>query len=213
MRRHGSSSLFVSLLAVFLSSCGGGGDPAPATPNAPPATVSVPQGSTSPIVETTIQRYPVEGRTVEEVRASIDARGPRTPNGRSDARTRWTLQWSSDIVETPEGVRAAQGRVTVTTVIILPEWTPPPDVAPGLVDRWERYATAIRAHEENHLANGVRAGSELLARIAAAPPAATAEELRKAIDAAKAEAIARGATADIDYDYYTDYGRREGIRL
>ena len=76
--------------------------------------------------------------------------------------------------------------VRVHVEVALPEWERPADAPPGLDRRWDRFATAVREHEEEH------------ARISASHLSALDERMRAAPDCDLAFREVREGVAELE---------------
>lgn len=152
----------------------------------------------------TLLGYEVEGRSPRSLRDTIDRRRPRdrTSGERHDARTEWTFRtrWRF----------GADGRcipstatVVLTLTMVLPdlanrEWLSPREQAD-----WDRYFTALVAHERNHGRIAAAGQEQMQAAMRASP---NCETITALVQATNAEVTAASRT----YDRETDHGRCEG---
>jgi predicted secreted Zn-dependent protease len=91
----------------------------------------------------------------------------------------------------------------------LPHWSPPPGVRAELIGRWERFISALRAHEDGH----VRDAIDLESAAKRALLSLSSESCR-ALDAAMRERfdqlLEQGRARDRDYDAQTRHGDTQG---
>jgi predicted secreted Zn-dependent protease len=183
------------------------GERAEATaPVRPPAGVEV--------IES-VETYTVTGSTAAELRADVDLRRPTAVDGqRYDASTRWHVNWRY-----PYDDRGAAGcstgavSVTVTVVIQLPEYRPPAGAPARLRDEWNRYATALRQHENGHRDFGVRTGAEVKRELEALGRAGSCALLDAAANRTGNAVVERFVRDERAYDRDTAHGATQGARF
>lgn len=158
-----------------------------------------------------IRHYAVSGDNAEALRRAIDASGPAGPDGaRWAGRTDWTLHYRFWTRSTGGPCRVERVSVTLATVMTLPEWAGAPAASPPLQQRWARFLSALRVHEEGHRRHGQLGADELERRLATLPPHPDCPAMDAAVRPVADEIIARHAAMGPAYDRTTDHGRRQG---
>ena len=150
-----------------------------------------------------IDYYEVSGRTVAQIRASAMRAAPIDPaSGHPVAgSTRWRLDW--DAPTGPDGrCRLDQAEVTLDVAITLPRLVETDHVPPAVRQRWQRFVTAIKAHEATH-ARIAHEGREAMLRAIQHADCESAHQ-------AAADAAAELDRWSADYDRATRHGETEG---
>ncbi|HEY6816433.1 MAG TPA: DUF922 domain-containing protein [Croceibacterium sp.] len=150
-----------------------------------------------------LEYYDVSGRTVAEIRASLDRNRPTDPatGAQFDAYTTWTMDWA--IPGEPGGpCRLDQAKVMLDLTVGLPRLVDPDRVPRAVLDRWKRYRTALEVHEATHARNALLAKQAMLKAIRTAD-CATA-------NGAAEDVLAELDYRDADYDFVTRHGTAKG---
>jgi len=188
--------VLVSLLSlVLLAAC-----KVPSVSVAEPVTVE----SVS-IPNATVVYYDIAGSTEADLRAQLDALGPRGDDGyKGDATTRWNISWhwpsNSD-----GSCRLAETVVSYEIKVIFPRWQPPSNVSQALVAKWSRYILALAKHEKEHV-------DFVMANMPMVENAIKGSTCQMA-NAAGEAALAVIRKYDIDYDAATRHGATQGVRF
>jgi predicted secreted Zn-dependent protease len=96
----------------------------------------------------------------------------------------------------------------MTVHILLPDWSPPPDAPAALAERWGRFLSALRLHEEGHRELAVREGYEVLQAITGVRgPCAGMDD---AVQAAAGGVSASYRQRHGQYDAQTQHGAGQG---
>lgn len=133
-------------------------------------------------------KYEVRGRTMEELRSEMNARGPLDAHGnRFHSYTTWNLAYGFRLE--PRGqscmVASVTPRLTVTTT--LPERVQSADDSVELVQEWETFLASQKRLAEYYKLQGAGAAEEIKSRLTGMSNAAGCE-LLKADVAKKADA-------------------------
>lgn len=91
-------------------------------------------------------------------------------------------------------------QVTVTQVVLLPEWDGKAAATQNQRNEWDRFKAAIAAHENGHVAKDVKAFANAHVKVKAKKTRAEGEAEYDAI-------ITQANTANDTYDADTDHGR------
>lgn len=160
--------------------------------------------------DTQVHWYDVEGDTASELRASLDARGPATPDGvRHDAYTSWFVTLRIPTARTDEGCVPGPVTATVRVTITLPRWRGFADGDP-LTARWRRHLDALKEHESGHRDNGFRAAAHITDLLPSLPARPTCEEAEAEANQVALEVVERYRKQDVEYDQETHHGETQG---
>ena len=148
----------------------------------------------------------IPGDTVEAISAALEASADRPPwGGSSYANTRWDIDWRWQSSGDGPACRIRTASVSFAAVITLPRLADPAALDPELRARWDRFQTAIEAHEARH-------ARMAWATLPAVRRAVLASSCRGAGRAGRAvtRALEREQQA---YDDRTRYGAAEGAHF
>ena len=101
-------------------------------------------------------------------------------------------------------------KTSMTGDVLMPRWSNRRGASPDLVARWERYETALRAHEEGHLDTGRELADVLVGELKNVPPRSDCGALDAAVRARFDELLRTYQEKDKDYDRTTGHGRTQG---
>ncbi|MHC5003879.1 MAG: DUF922 domain-containing protein, partial [Planctomycetota bacterium] len=107
---------------------------------------------------TTEQRYTVEGQNLQEVSEAIfdqaDGAGPldETDNRRYGGSATLALSYQTQLTVQGENLNVQITDISWTTVILLPNWTPPKGASKADVAEWNRFRMSLNTHEKGHAA-------------------------------------------------------------
>lgn len=159
-----------------------------------------------------IQHYEIDGNSLEQLRDSINERGPLDGiMHRRDAYTRWKISW--DWPFTPGGKPDFDKvRASCDVSVTLPRLGKSAQLEPDKLGKWNGYLKAVRKHEAEHVKGVLENYNSIPAKIRSAwlaQPELTAHE---------ANGIAREVVVgirrfDADFDRYTRHGRLQGVVL
>jgi predicted secreted Zn-dependent protease len=182
-------SLWITLAALLAT--------APAASAAPPAQPEV--------AHATMVYYAVGGTTVAQIRARLDARAPRSPDGfHGDAFTRWRFSWRWPGAAAGR-CRASEAAVTLHIDVSFPRWTHPRGASAAVAAAWGRYVRALARHEQGHVDYAV-------ARYPAVVRAISGSTCAKA-NAAGDRQLGLIRKHDLAYDAATHHGATQGARF
>lgn len=158
--------------------------------------------------------YTVEGKTADEVVASMRA---QTPVKLSATRwwaawTGWNVGWTYRYRQTNAGCVAHSIEVMVDIEITLPDWKPRTRVPEVLTRQWKRYAAAVRDHEDGHAQLAKDAGREI-ARMIQSTRTPTCDSFERLVDEAGNRRLVQLRADNQAFDRRTDHGRLTGARL
>jgi predicted secreted Zn-dependent protease len=157
---------------------------------------------TSP-VDLKLDYYEVQGADFKSVLSSM-------MSGREFAgNTHWSLSYEYRPRMAAGICKADSVTTRLELSMTLPHWSPPPGVRAELIGRWERFISALRAHEDGHVQGAIN-----LENTAKNLLLALSSESCRALDAAMRERfdqlLEQGRARDRDYDAQTKHGDTQG---
>jgi len=199
------SAIFIALLAlcsVRFVACAKPSIPVPANPG---IGVTLQQVTTD---------YEVTGTSVRELRLSIATRARTGPDRTSySGFTIWNLRWSYAGSRTaPGGCRPNGVTVYLDLSVRYPVWKDSAAAATSVREEWNRYVTALKAHEGNHAAIAIR-GANRLARGLRDLVSPICSTLQTDAQRLATEAVRSIRRENEQYDERTRHGATEGASL
>jgi predicted secreted Zn-dependent protease len=199
------------------------GDKPPSNVAAKP--VAVPRGggqstaaAASPVVrveESVIRHYDITGSTIQDLNAATRRLGPvsEATGMRVWGQCTWRITWDYTRGGSEGKCALEKLSLVLNTTIDMPRWTNR-DAAPENVRAsWDRFIVALRAHEDGHKDNGVRAANDLAKRLRALPPHKACADLDQAIGELGKRIMAEYRLLDQAYDRSTSHGVTQGAEL
>ena len=204
MRRR--AFLLAALLAIACSPSAS--PPANQSAAAPPVAEGPPppaETSLAGVSNVERQYYEVSGNNLFAIRRALNQVRPRDPNDGLgvDALSSWYIEW-----RWPGGANGcdlARAQLRFRARIRMPRLVETPDMPAAVRTRWRNYATALEAHEANHIRHAWDNRGRVLAAIRASSCANANRDAQGAI----AELV-RG---DVAYDQRTRHGMTEGAHF
>lgn len=168
-----------------------------------------------PLIRAHTNYYYIHGKSATVLAAQLDRNGPPDANGKRYAgRTRWDVQWKFNNQQQGETCGLKDVVIAVGIAQTLPRWGEEDNgEATALKVRWQKFAEALKRHEDGHKELGLKAGAEIEAALLGVKPASNCEDLGKAANAAANKVIEKYRQQDKDYDRSTDHGRKQGAVL
>lgn len=164
--------------------------------------------------EAEIQYYDIVGRSAQELRDQMNAKGPTGRRGdRVDGHTHWKTSWKFRYAPSGEGCTFTSIEVVTAGIITLPRWTGEADASGALAKQWGDFSAALLRHEKGHFAHGLKAAGEIeaLGRSFRVPGSCATIESEFA-QQAKA-IIDKYRAADAAFDADTRHGKTQGVRF
>lgn len=174
------------------------------------APAIAPQNDKAPVLDKGISfkrvedSYDISGATGAELEAAMDKAGPKG----NWAYTTWITSWSYDNDEKPESCGTANVRLSLRINMTLPKWAPGPDASDPRRKSWEAMLAALKAHEEGHANNGMRAANAMIDALRRIPPQKTCAELEPAVNELLQNWLKAYRKADKAYDRETRHGSK-----
>jgi predicted secreted Zn-dependent protease len=180
-----------------------------------PAPARQKPGPDVKVEEPVIRPYDISGTTLAELNAAAQRSGPvsKATGARVWGMCTWRVTWNFSRGGGEGNCRIEKFTITVGATIDLPRWTNR-DAAPGSVrSSWDRFAAALRLHEDGHKDIGVRAANDLSGRLSALPAEKTCAELDRKVVALGDTVLSEYRRLDQAYDRSTDNGATQGATL
>ncbi len=195
----------VIILASVCQACGSGHQLTPLGP--------IPTGTTLQLQEA---HYAIHGRTAGDLLTGMRNGGP----GDAWYSFRWELRYGYQSEER-EGVGQQASyafprcgvrdvKITLLFVRTIPEWDPPPDASPTLVEEWAGFQDAIRIHGEGHRDAALGAVREIFSRLRTFETedcSVLRQDVRRVVEGI----IDRHKERDREYEVETERGRAQGV--
>ncbi len=182
-----------------------------------PAVVALPHIEDSsaqdqPVTQTiVVHEYSVQGPSIADVRAQLDACGPHDETGsRHDAYTKWYVSWGFGF-DRSNGCRVDGVKVHLLVDMYVPRLDA--DASAPAASPWAPYQTALLGHENGHVQNGIDAANQAEAAMSSLAPAATCDEAQALANQAAQQVTDAAAQRDLTYDADTDHGRTQGAEF
>lgn len=155
--------------------------------------------------------YNINGNSVEELRARMEAAGPAGPDGRMFGRCVWRVRASfAGYPRKPDGLCVVtQVPARLDATITLPRWTGYDSAPAELRARWDAFYAGLKRHEHNHLNHGLAAAVETRRRIRELSAKYDCQEFSRRAQAILNEVPAAYAQKDREYDAATGHGTTE----
>lgn len=168
----------------------------------PPASRSANPEANVEIEESTIQHYPVYGRTPLELHVSMMQNGPfnEIVQRRVYAEIHWRFNWKFDIADDDGKCRINKFVVKLVTIITMPQWMNAEGADAETRALWPSVVRKIRQHEDGHKAIGVEGANVLARRLRALPAYANCHALNHAISSEGARVYGEYALANNAFD-------------
>lgn len=162
-------------------------------------------------VETAVEvaYYDLTGTTLQDLSASLDARGPRQGGRRFFGLTEWEV--NAEYRWTPRDTGCAMDDVVVRVAVLttMPRWRPRGSVHPRTRHAWERFVHALGAHEAEHQALALEAGDALRWRLVALREP-TCHTMKRAAERTITDVLSEYEARNRAYDHRTGHGRTQG---
>lgn len=167
------------------------------------------------VEESVIRSYDIAGKNLYELNQAAQIAGPisKTTGNRVWGMCTWTVDWTYSRVARVTSCSVEKFVITVGATIDLPKWINRDSAQEGVRARWDRFAAALRVHEDGHKDNGVKAAHDLAGRLRALPPAKTCAELDRSISELSDRVLSEYRQQDLAYDQSTGNGATQGAVL
>lgn len=160
-------------------------------------------------ISTTTNSYDVSGATMEEVAASMAANRPWKTNAYR-AKTDWQIGYKFHFGRTNGTFFLSRFDLQTRITVTLPRWTAPPEADAALRSAWAGFMRALLTHEAGHIQIGTKATKEVANCLSQLPGAASADELKAAVERAVDAVIDAHRKQEEEYDRVTRSGFTQG---
>jgi predicted secreted Zn-dependent protease len=154
-----------------------------------------------------IEYFKVRGATARELREDLRRVGPVGENGISGAITKYRIAWQISVTSENGSCRADNVNVDLDVTMLLPRWEKPPDVAPEVVQVWDRISALLRQHEDGHHRLATEAAREVRRKLARPIHETSCDALKARLNDTANDVLREYRAKQADYDKRTDYGR------
>jgi len=198
--------IFLSVEAAALEKCvGAGGKTTYSDSACPSGAKRSALGGDAALADAQIEYYQVQGSDYGSLLASMNANGPNGFHGF----TTWYLNYEYRTRSGAAGCAVDSVTTRLDLKVKLPRWAPPGNAASGLGERYDRYLTALRIHEDGHLQTG-RDFESNFKRSALALSAPDCGALDSALRAQFDQLLKQANARDKNYDTNTGHGATQG---
>lgn len=158
--------------------------------------------------------YEIKGLTFEALRTQMNTFGPLDAREKRhyDGRTDWFVRWNFRYKKNGNICKITTANVDISVIFTMPQWRKPSQVDSNLVNRWNKFITNLKIHEDGHKQHGIDAGNEVLQTILNMPVYQSFEQLASATNATANRVIKKYNQLDILYDQETQHGLNQGNR-
>jgi predicted secreted Zn-dependent protease len=166
----------------------------------------------APDIRDSIEYRDIVGNSQEALAAALKQVGSTSKSGdRFAASTRWQLRWNFRVEQHPgASCELASAKTELDIHMTLPRWVPPRNASPVLVKKWNRFADALRKHEDEHRDIAIEAARVVTDRVAAAAPETDCATLKKRLGRIADDTLREYKDKDSSYDVTTMHGQTQG---
>jgi len=130
-----------------------------------------------------------------------------------DAYTKWHVSWSYTWQQVNGNYALQSSKVSAAISVTLPQWAPPKDADKRLVERWQRYITALHRHENGHAVISTQAAREIEKKLQTLPAAPSTEALKDLIERTCQQVLTEARDKEKNFDETTNHGIKEGAQF
>jgi len=179
------------------------------------SVAGTPPGRDVQVEETVIHAYEVSGASVRELSDAMQRTAPvsQATGQRVWGQCSWMLKWNFAHASEGGRCRIDKFSLTVSAIIVIPKWTDRNAAPESLQSRWDGFSRALRAHEDGHKENGVRAANDFANRLRALPPEKDCAALVQKINTLGERVTSEYRFIDQAFDRATDHGVNQGATL
>lgn len=155
----------------------------------------------------------MSGDDIASIHQSLQRHGPLGENGKKfHASTRWQLDWNYRWIESAKVCRLNGIEVSVDIDMLLPKLKNRQGLNESLGEKWDRYLSALTAHEERHKEFGLQAAREL-EQVLLNTPAQDCFALENRLSQQARDVLDKYERQEKEYDRKTNHGINEGVSL
>jgi len=165
-----------------------------------------------PTIHEFVEYQDIRGSTQQALVSALDRLSQADPSGdRFYANTHWELRWNFRVGAEPgERCRLTSATTDLTIRMSLPRWKAPRKAPRELVQRWNRFATALRNHEDGHRDIAIAAAHEISDKAYGAPAASGCAALKRTLGHIANATLDEYREKEHRYDTDTQHGRTQG---
>ncbi|MDH4161987.1 MAG: DUF922 domain-containing Zn-dependent protease [Nitrospirota bacterium] len=164
-----------------------------------------------PKIKESVEYYEITGTCENDLRRQMKQNGNiRVAGGKYDALTDWELKWDYGYNNGKGSCSVDSFSVDVNIVYRYPKWITAENAPPELVTKWRAYLQSLMDHESLHSYQVVQAADELTHAVSMLPPAATCEELDRAVRCLCDEKVKQLQDDQERYDRVSGHGAAQG---
>lgn len=153
--------------------------------------------------------YDLVGTTLQDLTASLDARGPRQGGQRYFGLTEWEVNAEYRWSEYETGCAMDDITVRVAIRTRLPRWRPRGPVHERTRHAWDRFVHRLDAHEDGHRTLAAEAGDAIRWNLVSLHEP-TCHTMKRAAERTVAEMLNEYEARNRAYDHHTGHGRTQG---
>jgi len=149
--------------------------------------------------------YEIRGTTVNELNQERNRK-----MGAHYAYTAWKVNYSFDYNQKTEGCSIQSVDTTVNILYRLPHWKNQEEASDQLREKWRKFITVLKIHEEGHANNGKISAEELKKKLLNMKQESSCDELGRDVEILAQSIAKKYKQKDLDYDTSTDHGKKQG---
>lgn len=159
----------------------------------------------------TIKYYDVSGTNAQKVRESLDDLRPTDPSGaRYDGYTEWNVKWTFQLAKEGKVCKVKEFKTILEASMTMPRWNKPERVSKQLEDQWQKYAAALKHHEDGHYSIALASTEQLRQRISTLTSSSGCPTLSSEVNTVAKATLAEFKKKNADYDLMTEHGMKQG---
>jgi predicted secreted Zn-dependent protease len=166
----------------------------------------------APDIHDTVEYRDITGNTKDALLAALVQAGSTNEKGdHFAANTSWQLRWNFRVEQQPgASCRLTSAKTGLDINMTLPRWIPPKNASPVLVKRWNRFADALRKHEDGHRDIALEAARVVTDRVGAVPAEKDCETLKARLQRVADDTLREYRDKESSYDVTTLHGQTQG---
>lgn len=164
-----------------------------------------------PLINTNTTYYEVQGKTVTEIKTSLNNNSPIFENGRKfHARTNWNFKWNFSWQEFSNSCKITSVKTSLDIKYIFPKLTNYSSLSPSLKKQWDQYYQALVKHEEGHKNLAIKAAKDIENNILQLGQKNTCQNLEKEANNLGNKILQESNKQQQKYDQETNHGEKTG---
>ena len=167
----------------------------------------------APVVNLKTSYYDITGTDIVGIHKSLQQKGLLAKNGkRYHASTQWNISWNYRWIESKKQCRLNKTETSVNVDMLLPRLRNRDRLNENMRSTWDRYLTALTAHEKQHQAFGLQAATEI-EQLLRNTPAMDCFALETRLNNQAEQILNKYKTLEESFDRETEHGARDGVLL